>query len=87
METIKNAIINIIISRPINAALLKASSDYIFSSVYIFLAGLAVIGIVNLSLKINKRKNSKIVLINTILSVILILAIALANIMFYFIRN
>ena len=87
MEAIKKAVIDLITSRPINTALLKASHDFIFSSVYIFIAGLAIIGIVNLSMRINERKGKKIAAVNIGLFVALIVIIILANALFYFLRN
>ncbi|MDZ7836840.1 MAG: hypothetical protein U5N58_02245 [Actinomycetota bacterium] len=87
MGAIKQAIINIITTRPVSTIVSKASSDYIFSSIYIFLVGLTVIGIINLSLKVNRRSKKTIILINTILLVLLLLLVALANVLFMAIRG
>ncbi len=87
MEAIKKIIIDIIISRPINTALVKASYDFVFSSVYIFLVGMVVIGIINLSMRIKGGSKRKINAVNATLFSALVVIIILANILFYFVRN
>ncbi|MCG9478777.1 MAG: hypothetical protein K9H14_01040 [Actinomycetia bacterium] len=87
MGAIKQAIINIITTRPVSTILSKASSDFIFSSIYLFLVGLVVIGIVNLSLKVNRKSKKTITLVNTILFALLLLLIALANVLFMAVRG
>jgi len=87
LEAVREMIIKIITTRPISTILGKASTDFVFSSFYILVIGLAVIGIVNLSLKINNKRAKHTAAVNTILFVLLILSIVLADTLFWFIRN
>jgi len=87
LGTIKQLIVRIITTRPISTMLAKASSDYIFFTVYLLLIGLAIIGIVNLSLHISGRSKKAIAAVNIILAVLLLAVLLLANILFYIIRG
>ncbi|MGM0365289.1 MAG: hypothetical protein ACQEP5_01995 [Actinomycetota bacterium] len=87
MNAVRQTIINIITTRPASTILAKASHDFMFSSFYILIIGLAVLGIVNLTMRINNRSRRYITVVNTMLFALLLLSIALANILFWLIRG
>ncbi|MBN2072583.1 MAG: hypothetical protein JW770_01385 [Actinobacteria bacterium] len=84
-----------IISRPpFGPFLLKVSGDFLFSSFYILIVGLVIIGIVNLGLIIRHKEGtipagrpSRIWVVNLVLSCALVLLAAGINILFYLVRN
>ncbi len=84
---IRETVIRLITTRPTSTTLSKAAGDFIFSSFYILIIGLTVLGIVNLTMNINNCSRKYITVVNTILVLLLALAIVASNIVFWLIRR
>lgn len=85
----------IISQPPLGPFLLKISGDFLFSSFYMLVLGLVVIGIINTGLLIKRkerarqpaRKAARIWAVNLVLFCVLVLLIGAINILFYLVRN
>ncbi len=87
MQAIREAIIEMITTRPVSTILDKASSDFIFSSLYMLLLGLTLWGIVHVSMRMRRWPKKRIMLVHTIFLVLLALLIGAANVVFWLIRR
>lgn len=87
MDAVRETIISLITTRPTSTILAKASGDFMFSSFYMLILGLTVLGIVNLTMRMNNRSRKHIAAVNIIISVLLVLTIAGANMVFWLIRS